>query len=70
MRFLRFLARELIVHGVLFTVAGKRLLIMGDQEIEAGQVNLRMRDGQKPGAMSVDDFVALALKAMEEKRLL
>jgi threonyl-tRNA synthetase len=46
------------------------MLIIGDQEIEAGQVNLRTRDGQKPGAMSVDDFAALALEAVEEKRLL
>jgi threonyl-tRNA synthetase len=46
------------------------MLIMGDQEIEADQVNLRLRDGQKPGAMSVDDFVALAQKAVAEKLLL
>jgi threonyl-tRNA synthetase len=46
------------------------MLIIGDQEMEAGQVNLRMRDGQKPGAMSADDFVALAQKAVAEKQLL
>jgi threonyl-tRNA synthetase len=46
------------------------MLIVGDQEVEANQVNLRMRDGQKPGAMLVDDFVALAQEAIEEKRLL
>jgi threonyl-tRNA synthetase len=46
------------------------MLVIGDQEMEADQVNLRMRDGQKPGAMSVDDFVALAQKAVAEKLLL
>jgi threonyl-tRNA synthetase len=46
------------------------MLIMGDREMEAGQVNLRTRDGQQPGAMSVDDFIALAQKAVAEKQLL
>jgi threonyl-tRNA synthetase len=46
------------------------MLVIGDQEMEAGQVNLRKRDGQKPGAMSVDDFVAQAKQAVEEKQLL
>jgi len=46
------------------------MLIIGDQEMEAVQVNLRMRDGQKPGAMSVNEFIVLAQKAVEEKQLL
>jgi threonyl-tRNA synthetase len=46
------------------------MLVIGDREMDAGQVNLRMRDGQTPGAMSVGDFVALAQKSVEEKRLL
>jgi threonyl-tRNA synthetase len=46
------------------------MLVIGDREMEASQVNLRLRDGQKPGAMSVDDFIALALKAVAEKLLL
>ena len=46
------------------------MLIIGDREMEAGQVNLRMRDGNVPGAMSVDDFTALAQEAVTEKRLL
>ncbi|MBN1814187.1 MAG: threonine--tRNA ligase [Anaerolineae bacterium] len=46
------------------------MLVIGDQEMEADQVNLRLRDGQKPGAMSVDGFVALAQGAVREKRLL
>jgi threonyl-tRNA synthetase len=46
------------------------MLVIGDKEVEAGQVNLRMRDGKVPGAMSVDDFVALAQDAVADKRLL
>ena len=46
------------------------MLVMGDREIDAGQVNLRMRDGNVPGAMSTDDFVALAREVVAEKRLL
>jgi threonyl-tRNA synthetase len=46
------------------------MLIIGDREMEAGQVNLRMRDGNVPGAMSVDGFTAMAQAAVEEKRLL
>ncbi len=46
------------------------MLVIGDREMEAGQVNLRMRDGNVPGAMSVDDFIALAQDAVAERRLL
>jgi threonyl-tRNA synthetase len=46
------------------------MLIVGDQEMEVDQVNLRMRDGQKPGAMLLDDFIALAQGAIKEKKLL
>ena len=46
------------------------MLVMGNREMEAGQVNLRMRDGNVPGAMSVDEFVALAQEAVAEKRVL
>ena len=46
------------------------MLVIGDREMEAGQVNLRLRDGQVPGAMPVDDFVALAREAVAGKRLL
>jgi threonyl-tRNA synthetase len=46
------------------------MLVIGDQELEADQVNLRKRDGQKPGAMSVDDFIAQAKQAVDEKQLL
>jgi threonyl-tRNA synthetase len=46
------------------------MLVIGDREMEAEQVNLRMRDGNVPGAMPVEDFVALAQEAVAEKRLL
>ncbi len=46
------------------------MLVIGDREVEAGQVNLRLRDGNVPGAMSVDDFAALAQETVAEKRLL
>ena len=46
------------------------MLVIGNREMEAGQVNLRMRDGNVPGAMSVDAFLALAQEAVAGKRLL
>ncbi|HEY74319.1 MAG: threonine--tRNA ligase [Chloroflexi bacterium] len=46
------------------------MLIIGDRELEADQVNLRMRDGNVPGAMSIDEFLTLAQEAVAEKRLL
>jgi threonyl-tRNA synthetase len=46
------------------------MLVVGNREMEAEQVNLRLRDGNVPGAMAVDDFVALAQEAVEERRLL
>jgi threonyl-tRNA synthetase len=44
------------------------MLIVGKREMSAGQVNLRMRDGSVPGAMSVDEFITLAQEAVREKR--
>lgn len=46
------------------------MLVIGDREMEAGQVNLRKRDGDKPGAMSVDEFLTLAQEAVKEHKLL
>jgi threonyl-tRNA synthetase len=45
------------------------MLVVGNREMSAGQVNLRTRDGSVPGAMSVDDFITLAQEAVREKRL-
>jgi threonyl-tRNA synthetase len=46
------------------------MLVVGDREQEDGQVNLRQRNGNVPGAMSVDEFIILAQDAIAEKRLL
>ncbi|MCX7855893.1 MAG: threonine--tRNA ligase, partial [Anaerolineae bacterium] len=46
------------------------MLVVGDREMQNGEVNLRRRDGEVPGAMSVDAFIALALEAVRERRLL
>lgn len=46
------------------------MLVVGDREMEAGQVNLRRRDGEVPGPMSVDAFIALAQAAVQERRAL
>ena len=46
------------------------MLVIGDREQEAGQVNLRQRDGSVPGAMSVDELIGLVQDAVTEKRLL
>ena len=46
------------------------MLILGDREMAAHHVNLRLRDGNVPGAMSAEDFAALVHEAVEERRLL
>jgi len=38
------------------------MLIIGDKEMESGQVALRLRSGENPGPMSAEDFVALYQK--------
>ncbi|MEN6482049.1 MAG: His/Gly/Thr/Pro-type tRNA ligase C-terminal domain-containing protein, partial [Anaerolineaceae bacterium] len=43
------------------------MLVIGDREMEAGQVALRRRSGENPGAMPVDDFLALALREIADK---
>ncbi len=43
------------------------MLVIGDREMEAGQVALRRRSGENPGAMSVEEFLALAQKEVSEK---
>ena len=42
------------------------MLVIGDQEVEAGQVALRLRGGENPGAMSVEEFIQRAQKDIEE----
>ena len=43
------------------------MLILGDKEAEDKAVSLRMRSGENPGAMSVDEFIALVKKQVAEK---
>jgi threonyl-tRNA synthetase len=44
------------------------MLIIGDRELENGAVAVRLRSGEDLGALSVADFLALALSAVAEKR--
>jgi threonyl-tRNA synthetase len=34
------------------------LLVVGDKEMEAGEISIRTRSGEDLGTMSVDDFIA------------
>ncbi|MCP4139654.1 MAG: threonine--tRNA ligase [Chloroflexi bacterium] len=43
------------------------MLVVGDAEMESDAVALRMRDGEDKGAIPVDDFIALAKKAITER---
>jgi threonyl-tRNA synthetase len=42
------------------------MLIIGDKEVETEQVALRLRNGDNPGAMSVNDFINLAKQQIKE----
>jgi threonyl-tRNA synthetase len=46
------------------------MLVVGDREVEAGEVNLRRRDKSVAGSMSLDSFAELVQEAVEERRLL
>ena len=43
------------------------MLVVGDKEIEQGAVALRLRSGENPGPMKVEDFLARALAEIENK---
>lgn len=43
------------------------MLVVGDREMEAGQVDIRRRSGERLGAMQVEAFKALAVKDVAEK---
>ena len=43
------------------------MLVIGDKEIEQGAVALRLRNGENPGAMQVEEFIARAKREIEEK---
>jgi threonyl-tRNA synthetase len=42
------------------------MLVVGDQEVANGQVALRMRSGENPGPVSVEDFLARARQDIRE----
>jgi threonyl-tRNA synthetase len=46
------------------------MLVVGDREMEAAQVNLRTRDGNVFGAVTLDEFADLAHDAVSERRLI
>jgi len=43
------------------------MLVIGDKEMQEGQVALRKRNGENPGAIPLEDFLSLAKKEIEEK---
>jgi len=43
------------------------MLIIGDQEIESGQVALRLRSGENPGPIPLEDFIAKAKQDITDK---
>lgn len=45
------------------------MLILGDRDLENGTVSVRLRTDEDLGAMSLDDFVALANRVIESKSL-
>jgi threonyl-tRNA synthetase len=46
------------------------MLVIGDREMEADQVNVRRRDGEQVGAISVEEFIGMAQEAVEKRSLL
>jgi threonyl-tRNA synthetase len=43
------------------------MLVVGDKEMENGQVALRMRNGENPGAIDLEAFIQQALSDIEKK---
>ncbi|MBE9591457.1 threonine--tRNA ligase [Moraxella sp. K127] len=43
------------------------MLVLGDKEVESGTVNVRTREGDNLGSMSLDDFIAVLDKAIALK---
>jgi threonyl-tRNA synthetase len=43
------------------------MLVVGDAEMEANAVALRMRDGEDRGAIPVDDFITLANNSIADR---
>jgi threonyl-tRNA synthetase len=45
------------------------MLVVGDREMEAGTVAVRLRSGEDLGAKAVDEFIALAQEAVAKKSI-
>jgi threonyl-tRNA synthetase len=43
------------------------MLVVGDKEAEAGAVALRLRGGENPGPVSIEDFIVRARREIEQK---
>jgi threonyl-tRNA synthetase len=43
------------------------MLVLGDKEVESGSVNVRTREGENLGVMSVAEFIILVEAAVAEK---
>jgi len=43
------------------------MLVVGDKEMESGQVALRLRNNENPGGMMLEDFIHRAQREIEEK---
>jgi threonyl-tRNA synthetase len=43
------------------------MLVVGDKEMEAGEVALRLRNGENPGPVALESFIAKALDEVEQK---
>ena len=43
------------------------MLVLGDKEVESGQVNVRTREGKNLGVMSVSDFIQLVEQAVAQR---
>jgi threonyl-tRNA synthetase len=43
------------------------MLIVGDREVESGQVSVRLRSGEDLKGKPVDEFIAMAQTAVSEK---
>lgn len=43
------------------------MLVLGDKEVESGSVNVRTREGENLGVMSVSEFITLVQTAVSKK---
>ena len=43
------------------------MLVLGDKEVESGSVNVRTREGDNLGVMTVEEFISLVNAAVSEK---